>query len=437
MRNLETIHYQISPELYIFNNMELEIIIITLLLSAFFSGMEIAFVSSNKLKIFLEKEQGKFINRIVSSFTENSTNFIISMLIGNNIALVIYGIYMADSLEFIIANNITNLPFLIVIIQVVISSFIVLLFAEFLPKVIFSGFSNKLLKLFAIPTFVFIKISYPLSLIVQIISNFLIKLFFSKYSFDDTIVFKRVDLDDYLEEHTKSIHGQINNLNPEVEILKNALDFSTVKVRDCMISRIDIIGININDSIDSLRQIFIKTGHSKILVYKENIDNVIAYVHSYEMFKNPSNISDILLPISLIPESLPAKEALDKLLKDRRSVALVVDEYGGTSGLICVEDIIEELVGEIEDEHDAVSFPGIKLDNNKYHLSGKQKIEELNTKYQLNLPLSEEYDTLSGFIINSIERIPKNQEIIEIDKYQFQVIKINDNFIEEVILCVL
>ena len=417
--------------------MEFEIIIITLLLSAFFSGMEIAFVSSNKLKIFLEKEQGKWINKIVSNFTENSTNFIISMLIGNNIALVVYGIYMSNMLEEFIIISITNVPLMIMFIQVIISSFIVLLFAEFLPKVIFSGFSNRLLKLFAVPTFFIIKITYPLSLMVQIISNFLIKLFSSKYSIEDRMVFKRVDLDDYLEEHTNSIRKDSLELDSEVEILKNALDFSDVMVRDCMISRIDIIGININDSIDHLRQTFIRTGHSKILVYKENIDNVIAYVHSYEIFKNPSNIDDILLPISIIPESLPAKDALDKLLKNRRSVALVVDEYGGTSGLVCVEDIIEELVGEIEDEHDAISFPDVKLDHNKYHLSGKQKIEEINTKYDLDLPLSDEYDTLSGFIINYITRIPHDQEIIEIENHQFQVIKISDNFIEEVVLQVL
>lgn len=417
--------------------MEFEIIIITLLLSAFFSGMEIAFVSSNKLKIFLEKEQGKWINKIVSNFTENSTNFIISMLIGNNIALVVYGIYMSNMLEEFIVISITNVPLMIMFIQVIISSFIVLLFAEFLPKVIFSGFSNRLLKLFAVPTFFIIKITYPLSLMVQIISNFLIKLFSSKYSIEERMVFKRVDLDDYLEEHTNSIRKDSLELDSEVEILKNALDFSDVMVRDCMISRIDIIGININDSIDHLRQTFIRTGHSKILVYKENIDNVIAYVHSYEIFKNPSSIDDILLPISIIPESLPAKDALDKLLKNRRSVALVVDEYGGTSGLVCVEDIIEELVGEIEDEHDAISFLDVKLDHNKYHLSGKQKIEEINTKYDLDLPLSDEYDTLSGFIINYITRIPHDQEIIEIENHQFQVIKISDNFIEEVVLQVL
>ena len=417
--------------------MDLQIIIIMLLLSAFFSGMEIAFVSSNKLKIFLEKEQGRFINKIVSSFTDNSTNFIISMLIGNNIALVIYGIYMANILEPIILRMITHSSFLVLLIQVIISSFIVLLFAEFMPKVIFSGFSNKLLKVFALPAFFVIRLLYPLSVFIQLISSFLITTFFSNYSKDEKTAFKRVDLDDYLEAHTKYNDSQSVEIEPEVEILKNALEFSTIKVRDCMIPRTDIVGICIDDSIENLRNKFIETGHSKIIVYKDNLDNVTSYVHSYEMFKNPNTINEILLPISLIPESLPINQTLDKLLKDRRSVALVVDEYGGTSGLVCVEDILEELVGEIEDEHDKLTFPGVQIDNNKYHLSGKQKIDELNEKYKLHLPVSEEYDTLSGLIIHSIERIPESQEIIQLNEHQFQIIKINDNFIEEVFLCIL
>ena len=410
------------------------IIIITLILSAFFSGMEIAFVSSNKLKIFLDKEQGSFSNHIVAGFSEHPTSFIISMLIGNNIALVIYGIYMAELLDPVIVQYITTTPFLVLMIQVIISSVLVLFVAEFLPKVIFSRFPNKLLKIFAVPAIIIVKLLSPFSIIMKSISNFLIKLIFSKSSIDKKLVFNRVDLDAYLKEHNKIAKKSMDGVDPEVEILQNALEFSSIKVRDCMIPRTDIIGINIDESIKSLRKQFILTGHSKILVYKENIDNVIAYVHSYELFKNPTRIKDILLPISLIPESILAKDALDKLTKDRRSVAVVVDEYGGTSGLICIEDIIEELVGEIEDEHDAILFSGRKISNNKFHFLGKQKIEELNKEYELQLANSEEYDTLSGFITSKIGRIPKNQEILKIERYEFQILKINDNFIEEVIL---
>ena len=413
------------------------IIIITLLLSAFFSGMEIAFVSSNKLKIFLDKEQGDFINKIVSKFTDNPTNFIVSMLIGNNVALVVYGIYMANFLEPIILNYIISIPFFVLVIQVIVSSFLVLLFAEFLPKVFFSLFPNRLLKLFALPATIIIKVLYPFSIFINTISNFLIKLIFSKSLIDEKLAFNRIDLDEYLEEHNAIAKTSTTGIDPEVEILKNALDFSNIKVRDCMIPRTDIIGININDTIINLRKKFIQTGHSKILVYKENLDNVIAYVHSYELFKKPKEIKDILLPISLIPESVLAQDALDNLLKDRRSVALVVDEYGGTSGLICVEDIIEELVGEIEDEHDETIFLGRQIGENKYHLLGKHKIEELNKQYGFQLTNSEEYDTLSGLIISSIGRIPKNQEIIKLNNYEFKIIKISDNFIEEVILGVL
>ncbi len=413
------------------------IIITTLILSAFFSGMEIAFVSSNKLKIFLDKDKGNFSNKIVSNFTENSTNFIISMLIGNNVALVVYGIYMADLLEPIISSYITSIPFFLLLIQVVVSSFLVLLVAEFLPKVFFSLFPNRLLQIFAFPAFVIVKMLYPFSVAIHLISNFIIKFIFSKSTKEETPVFNRIDLDAYLEEHTKIAKKSISGIDPEIEILKNALDFSNIKVRDCMIPRTDIVGINLHDSIENLRKLFIQTGHSKILVYKDNLDNIIAYVHSYELFKQPKEIKEILLPISIIPESLLVKDALDKLIKDRRSVTLVVDEYGGTSGLICVEDIIEELVGEIEDEHDETIFLGRKISDNQYHLLGKHKIEDLNKKYGFNLISSEEYDTLSGLIIANIGRIPKNQEVIQLNSHEFKILKISDNFIEEVILCVL
>ncbi len=413
------------------------IIITTLILSAFFSGMEIAFVSSNKLKIFLDKDKGNFSNKIVSNFTENSTNFIISMLIGNNVALVVYGIYMADLLEPIISSYIISIPFFVLLIQVVVSSFLVLLVAEFLPKVFFSLFPNRLLQIFAFPAFVIVKILYPFSVAIHLISNFVIKFIFSKSAKEETAVFNRIDLDAYLEEHTKIAKKSTSGIDPEIEILKNALDFSNTKVRDCMIPRTDIVGINLHDSIENLRKLFIQTGHSKILVYKDNLDNIIAYVHSYELFKQPKEIKEILLPISIIPESLLVKDALDKLIKDRRSVTLVVDEYGGTSGLICVEDIIEELVGEIEDEHDETIFLGRKISDNQYHLLGKHKIEDLNKKYGFNLISSEEYDTLSGLIIASIGRIPKNQEVIQLNSHEFKILKISDNFIEEVILCVL
>jgi len=372
----------------------------------------------------------------VSKFTENASNFIISMLLGNNIALVIYGIYMANLLDPVIEFYITENIFLILLIQVFVSTFLVLLVAEFLPKVFFSLFPNHLLKVFAIPATLIIQILYPFTLFINLISNFLIQLLFGKTSGNEKLVFNRIDLDQYLEEHNSIAKDSVDGIDPEVEILQNALDFSNIKVRDCMVPRTDIVGININDSIINLRKKFIKTGHSKILVYKENLDNIVAYVHSYELFKNPDNIKDILLPIALIPESSLAKTALDKLLKDRRSVALVLDEYGGTSGLVCVEDIIEELVGEIEDEHDEIEFLGQEIGDNKYHLLGKHKIEELNKQYNFSFTVSEEYDTLNGFIISSIGRIPKNQEIITLNNYEFKIVKIHDNFIEEVILSV-
>ncbi len=344
---------------------------------------------------------------------------------------------MADLLDPLISQYIISVPFFVLLIQVVVSSLLVLLVAEFLPKVFFSLFPNRLLKIFAFPAIIIIKVLYPFSVAINLISNFVIKLMFTKSAVDEKPVFNRVDLDAYLDEHNKIAKESISGADPEIEILQNALDFSNIKVRDCMIPRTDIVGVNINESIDTLRKLFIHTGHSKVLVYKDNLDNIVAYVHSYELFKNPKEIKDILLPISMLPESTLAKDALDKLIKDRRSVALVVDEYGGTAGLICVEDIIEELVGEIEDEHDETTFLGRQISDQKYHLLGKHKIEDLNKKYGFNLMHSEEYDTLSGLITTTIGRIPKNQEVIQLKNYEIKILKIGDNFIEEVILCVL
>ena len=416
---------------------DLFIIALSLILSAFFSGMETAFASSNKLKIYLEKGEGKYTNSIVSKFTERPSNFIISMLIGNIISIVVFSTYFSLIIKPFIILSLSSNPYLVLLFQVLITSFFVLIIADFLPKVIFFIFPNQLLSFFAFPAILAVKLFYPFSIVINYIANLFLNKFLGFNSTSTDFSFSRVDLDDYLEEHNEILKNSNTNIEPEIEILKNALNFSKTRVRDCMIPRTDIVGVEINDTVEDLKKKFISTGHSKILVYKKNLDNIIAYVHSYEIFKKPENINEILLPISIVSESMLVKEALDSLLKKRRSVSLVVDEYGGTSGLICVEDIIEELVGEIEDEHDETTFNGIKLSDKKFHLSGKHKIHELNKMYLINFDNSEEYDTLNGYIIGQIGRIPKNQEEIIIANHKFKILNIKDNFIEEVILCVM
>ena len=413
------------------------IIALSLILSAFFSGMETAFASSNKLKIYLEKGEGKYTNSIVSKFTERPSNFIISMLIGNIISIVVFSTYFSLIIKPLIILYLSSNPYFVLLSQVLITSFFVLIIADFLPKVIFFIFPNQLLSFFAFPATLAVKLLYPFSIVINYIANLFLNKFLGVNSSSTDFSFSRIDLDDYLEEHNEILKNSNTNIEPEIEILKNALNFSKTRVRDCMIPRTDIVAVEINDTVENLKKKFISTGHSKILVYKKNLDNIIAYVHSYEIFKNPENINEILLPISIVSESMLVKEALDSLLKKRRSVSLVVDEYGGTSGLICVEDIIEELVGEIEDEHDETTFNGIKLSNKKFHLSGKHKIHELNKMFLINFDTSEEYDTLNGYIIGQIGRIPKNQEEIIIANHKFKILNIKDNFIEEVILCVM
>ena len=416
---------------------DLFIIALSLILSAFFSGMETAFASSNKLKIYLEKGEGKYTNSIVSKFTERPSNFIISMLIGNIISIVVFSTYFSLIIKPFIILSLSSNPYLVLLFQVLITSFFVLIIADFLPKVIFFIFPNQLLSFFAFPAILAVKLFYPFSIVINYIANLFLNKFLGFNSTSTDFSFSRVDLDDYLEEHNEILKNSNTNIEPEIEILKNALNFSKTRVRDCMIPRTDIVGVEINETVEDLKKKFISTGHSKILVYKKNLDNIIAYVHSYEIFKKPENINEILLPISIVSESMLVKEALDSLLKKRRSVSLVVDEYGGTSGLICVEDIIEELVGEIEDEHDETTFNGIKLSDKKFHLSGKHKIHELNKMYLINFDKSDEYDTLNGYIIGQIGRIPKNQEEIIIANHKFKILNIKDNFIEEVILCVM
>ena len=391
--------------------------------------MEIAFFSSNKLKIALDKESGTRSEKIIYKFLNNQSSFITTMLIGNNIALVIYGLFMAQLLNKPLSSIIQN-QVLIALCEIILSSILVLIIAEFIPKAIFSTLSNRMLKVFAIPAFLMYRVLTPVVYTVTSLSSFVLTILGINKS-EKKINFNRLDLDNYLEQH---YNENQEDINPEVEILKNALDFSKIMVRDCMIPRTDVISMDVAGKMDDLRKSFFKSGHSKIIIYEDSIDTILGYVHSYELFKNPSEIKDMLLPISFVPESMRVQKVLDQLLKDRRSIAVVLDEYGGTSGIICLEDIVEQLFGEIHDEHDVEDKVEKKISDNKIRFSAKIKVGYLNEKYNLNLPDSSEYETLGGLILSSISKMPEKNQKIEIGNYIFLVTKVNDNFIEEVIL---
>lgn len=409
------------------------IIFICILFSAYFSGIEIAFLSANKLKIELENKQGNFTAKVLSFFTRRPSHFISAMVLGNNVALVIYGIYMAILLEPPIRDYLWNNNWFVLVLQTIISTLIILITAEFLPKALFRINPNGILKFLGIPSLlIFIILWLPMILMIGV-SELLIRALSGKTKGDGTDVgLGRIDLDNYLEEVTRGAVQNKSEIDHEIQIFRNALDFSKVKARDCMIPRMDIIAIDVNASIAELRKLFTETHLSKIVVYRDDLDNVIGYVHSYELFKKPINIKSILLPIGIIPETMPAHSLLEEFTLQSRSIAAVVDEFGGTSGLITMEDIIEEIFGEIDDEHDTEDLIEQELPDEEYLFSGRTEIDYLNEKYPFHLPVSEEYSTLAGYIIHHTENIPEKGFSIELGKYCYVIENVGGNKIEVV-----
>ena len=404
------------------------IVIITLLFSAFFSGMEIAFVSSNKLKIELEKKRGIISARVFSFFLKNQGSFISTMLVGNNIALVIYGIFIALILEPPLAVFISS-SFIVFLLQTIISTLLILVTAEFLPKVLFRIDPNKTLSFFALPTVLFYIILFPLVRIITICSNWILRVIMKQDIGELEVSFGKVDLDHFVKEATDSMHNK-EEIENEVQIFQNALDFSELRVRECMIPRTEVIALEENESIEVLKKTLTETGLSKILIYREDIDNIIGYVHSFELLKKPKTIKNILLPVSLIPEAMSANEAMSILIKNKRSIAVVLDEFGGTAGILSTEDIIEELVGEIEDEHDKEEYTENVINDEHYQFSARLEIDYLNENYNLTLPSSEEYETLGGLIINASGIIPEKGEVINIAPYKFEILIVEENKID-------
>lgn len=402
-----------------------------LILSAFFSGMEIAYVSSNKVHIAIEKQQDGFLSKILQKITKRPSKFITTMLIGNNIALVIYGFFMGDLLMGYIATYLTIEPsgFLALFIQTIISTVLILLTAEFLPKVFFQIYANSLVKFFALPVYFFYIIFSIISEFVIWIIDKILKLVFKTDGDEVQLSFSKVELGNYISEQMETVKTE-DEVDSEIQIFQNALDFSEVKSREVLIPRTEVISVTIDTSPKELSELFIKTGLSKILVYNENIDNILGYVHSFELFKKPTTIKSILIPVVFVPETMLIKEVLNILTKKSKSIAVVIDEYGGTSGILTVEDIIEELFGEIEDEHDKLVLTEKVINDGVYLFSARLDVDYLNETYKLNLPENENYETLGGMIVSFTEGIPKKDEVIVLQDYTFNILEVSNTKLE-------
>jgi len=411
------------------------IILITILASAFFSGLEIAFITSNKLRIELESKQGNFSAKILAYFTKYPSRYLGTMLLGNNIALVIFGIYMDEELKPIIGHYLSS-KIAILIISTFLSTMLILVTAEYLPKNIFRINPNKTLNLFALPLSLVYGLLYPVVMITIGFSEFILKKIFRVKIEKENAAFKIIDLDNYLREGTSAIEKKAE-MDHEIQIFQNALDFSSVKARECMVPRNEIVALDENDSIETLKQKFIQTRLSKVLIYSKSIDNIIGYVYSKELFKNPKSIRSILLPVSIVPESMPASEVLTVFIQQHKSIAVVVDEFGGTSGMLTMEDVIEEIFGEIEDEHDKEELIDKQLSDTEFEFSARLETDYINGKYHLDLPILDNFETLSGLIMHYHESIPRLNEEIEIKHFSFKITAVTRTRIEQVYLKIL
>lgn len=404
------------------------IILASLLFSAYSSGMEIAFVSSNRLKVELDRSKNTWYSKLLNVFYGKDGHFLATLLLANNVGIVIFGIYMAEALDPVIDSWGIKQEYLIVLLQTVISTLIVLSIAEFFPKVIFQINPNGIFRLGSAPMWVIYWLLYiPTKLIVWA-SNGLLRIFGIHVEQSEK-VFSKTDLQHFVQDVNERMEEE-GDLGNEIQILQNALDFSKIKARDCMVPRMEIEAIDVEESIENLLAKFVETRLSKLLLYRDSVDNIIGYVHSYELFKKPTTITQILRPISFVPEAIPGKELLELFTKKSQSIAVVVDEYGGTSGVVTIEDVIEQIFGEIEDEHDDEDWLEEQIDENSYRFSARAEISYLNRTYGLKLPESESYETLGGLAINQLEFIPQGGEELTIEKWTLFIEEVTDRRIE-------
>ncbi|MEX2588679.1 MAG: hemolysin family protein [Chitinophagales bacterium] len=415
--------------------MEIYLIIISLVFSAFFSGIEIAFVSSNKLKVELSKQQGILSGKILAKFMERPSHFIGATLIGNNISLILLGIMMTKFLSPYIDVWLAaySSAFSIMIIQTIITTIIVLVVGEFLPKALFRINPDLILRIFSVPLLFLYYLLYPLVRIVTGISVFTLRFFLRVRYEESKPVYTRIDLEDFVNRFVRS---DSDDEEVNTNFFEKALYLTKIKVRECLVPRTEICALPMDAGIEELRQEFIESKHSKILIYENTIDQIKGYVHHFDLLKKPENINDILFPIKVVPESMPARELLNYFIKEQKSIAWVVDEFGGTSGIVTLEDVLEEIFGEIKDEHDSEDFIEKQLSENEYIFSGRIEVDYLNEKYELNIPEGE-YETLAGYIYETHESIPEMGEVLKMDHFEIGIINVSDTRIETVKLSVL
>ena len=407
------------------------IILLCLALSAFFSGMEIAFVSSNRVFLEIEKNKKNLTARLLHFITKHPSRFITTMLVGNNISLVIYGIFMGEKIiQLFFPDQLDNdLPLLILLYQTLISTGVILLTAEFLPKVFFQLYANRLVKFFALPAAFFHAFFSPISMFVLRLTNGLLRWLFQSDSEELQLSFSKVELGDYIETQVEGVENKAQ-LDPEIQIFQNALAFSEVKVREAMVPRAEMVAIEKEKSIEELSEVFMSTGFSKIPVFDGDVDDIIGFVHAFEMLKQPKSIKEVLLPVEFVHEPNLVQEVLNRLTRKRKSLAIVLDEYGGTAGLLTIEDIVEELFGEIEDEHDHIDHYEHQINENEYEFSARLEVDYLNTTYGLDLPEDENYETLGGLIMHYTGEIPTTDSTLEVDNMVLTVTQVSSTKIE-------
>jgi len=418
--------------------MEIGIIILCLILSAFFSGMEIAFVSSNKIYLEIEKKQDDFISKILTKLTQKPSKFIATMLVGNNVSMVVYGFFMGELLMRWFLNLGFHLTdFSNLLLQTTISTLIVLMTSEFLPKVFFQIYANTFIKFFALPAYFFYKLFYYISSFLIWISDYILRKFFKTEGDQINLSFSKVELGNYISEQMNSVQDH-ETVDSEIQIFQNALEFSGVKAREIMTPRTELVAVDLHSSIIDLRDLFINTGYSKIVVYNNTLDDIVGYVHSFELFKKPRSIKSIMIPVEFVPETILIKDAMNLLTKKRKSIAVILDEYGGTSGIVTMEDIVEELFGEIEDEHDSEEeLVENKIDDLNYIFSTRLDVQYINETYKLNIPESDSYETLGGFIVDFSKEIPQKGAQITIGNFVFIIEEATNKKIELVKMTIL
>lgn len=404
-------------------------LLITMALSAFFSGMEIAFVSVDKLRFEMERKAG-VTSCIISYFLRNPNNFISTMLVGNNIALVIYGILMAQLIEVNLLAGIISNHFVMVLVQTIISTLIILVTGEFLPKTLFKINPNLMLRVCAIPLFICYVILFPISKFASGLSYLFLRVSGMKVNKEASAkAFGKVDLDYFIQSSIENAESE-EELDAEVKIFQNALDFSNIKIRDCIVPRTEVVAVDLTTTLEELKCLFVESGISKIIVYDGNIDNVVGYIHSSEMFRNPVDWRNNVKEVPIVPETMSAHKLMKLCMQQKKTIAVVVDEFGGTAGIVSLEDLVEEIFGDIEDEHDNTSYVCKQLGEHEYVLSARLEIEKVNETFGIDLPESDDYLTVGGLILNRYQSFPKLHEVIEVDNYQFKIIKVTATKIE-------